>query len=62
MTEHGTVIEYKDPLVLAACELRWSEGAKFALIEAVAICAARELPYPDWVRQQIDMVMGLRLR
>ena len=52
-----TVIEYEDDLVLSACEFRWSKGDKFALIEAITICAANDLEYPKWVRSQIDVAM-----
>ena len=57
MTDLSTVVDYKDDLILAGCEFRWSKGDKFALIEAIAICAARDLSYPKWVRTQIDAAM-----
>jgi hypothetical protein len=57
MNTAKTIIEYNDDLILSACEFRWSKGDKFALIEAVAICAAQALPYPQWVRSQIDTAM-----
>jgi len=49
-----TVTVFSEPIELAACTLRWDEGDRFALIEAVAICAGRQFDYPEWVRQQID--------
>ena len=57
MNAPNSIVEYKDDLILAACEFRWSKGDKFALIEAIAICAAHDLPYPTWVRSQIDSAM-----
>ena len=53
----NTIIKYKDDLILSACEFRWSKGDKFALIEAIAICAANDLQCPKWVRSQIDVAM-----
>jgi hypothetical protein len=58
MNTPSTIIEYEDDLILSACEFRWSKGDKFAFIEAIAICAARKLPYPNWVRDQIDAAMS----
>lgn len=57
MNTSNSVVEFEDDLTLAACEFRWSKGDKFALIEAVAICAANDLQYPRWVRTQIDAAM-----
>jgi hypothetical protein len=57
MNTPNTIIEYKDDLIFSACEFRWSKGDKFALIEAIAICAANDLQYPRWVRSQIDVAM-----
>ncbi|MBT4038410.1 MAG: hypothetical protein HOE65_00060 [Rhodospirillales bacterium] len=57
MNDSSTIVEYEEGLILSACEFRWSKGDKFALIEAVAICAAQSLPYPKWVRSQIDTAM-----
>jgi hypothetical protein len=57
VTNRDNTVEYKDDLIFAACEFRWSRGDKFALIEAVAICAANNLPYPAWVRDQINNAM-----
>lgn len=57
MITPNTIIEYQDDLIFAACEFRWSKGDKFALIEAIAICAANDLKYPKWVRSQIDVAM-----
>jgi hypothetical protein len=49
-------VKFSEPIELAECELRWDEGKgdRFALIEAVAICAGRKWDYPGWVRQEID--------
>lgn len=57
MTTPNTIIEYDDDLVLSGCEFRWLKGDKFALIEAIAICAANDLQYPEWVRGQINTAM-----
>ena len=57
MNTPNNIIEYEDDLILSACEFRWSKGDKFALIEAIAICAANNLQYPNWVRSQIDVAM-----
>ena len=57
MTKSNTIIEYNDDLILSACEFRWLKGDKFALIEAVAICAANDLQYPKWVYSQINAAM-----
>jgi hypothetical protein len=43
MNVPDTIIEYEESLIFAACEFRWLRGDKFALIEAVAICAANDL-------------------
>ena len=57
MNTLGATIEFEDDLILAACEFRWSNDDKFALIEAIAICAANDLQYPKWVRAQINNAM-----
>jgi hypothetical protein len=57
MNTPKTIIKYEDDLIFAACEFRWSKGDKFALIEAIAICAANDLQYPHWVRAQINLAM-----
>ena len=57
MNAPNNIIEYEDDLILSACEFRWLKGDKFALIEAIAICAANDLQYPKWVRSQIDVAM-----
>jgi len=57
MSSPGTTVEFEDDLILAACEFRWSKGDKFALIEAISICAANDLHYPKWVRTQINDAM-----
>ena len=57
MITSNSIIEYQDDLIFAACEFRWSKGDKFALIEAIAICAANDLQYPKWVRSQINLAM-----
>jgi hypothetical protein len=46
--------EFSEEIELAGCELRWDQGDRFALIEAVAICAARQWDYPGWVRRRFD--------
>jgi hypothetical protein len=57
MSDPTNVVEYADDLIFAACEFRWEKGDKFALIEAVAICAANDREYPQWVRYQINAAM-----
>ena len=57
MNTPDSIIEYEESLIFAACEYRWSKGDKFALIEAIAMCAANDFPYPKWVRSQIDVAM-----
>jgi hypothetical protein len=57
MSSPDTIIEYEESLIFAACEFRWSKGDKFALIEAIAICAANDLQYPNWVRSRINTAM-----
>ena len=57
MKKSDTFIDLGEPLPLVGCSLRWLQGDKFALIEAIAICAARSLPYPEWVRAEIDKAM-----
>jgi hypothetical protein len=57
MNTHNTIIEYEDDLIFAACEFRWSKGDKFALIEAIAFCAANDLQYPKWVCSQVNLAM-----
>ena len=57
MSSPDTIIEYEDDLILSACEFRWSKGDRFALIEAIAICAANDLQYPKWVCSQINFAM-----
>lgn len=51
-----TIIKIKD-LDLMELSIRWEDGDKFALIEAVAYCAAKGREYPDWVRARIDEAM-----
>jgi hypothetical protein len=57
MNNPSNVVEYADDLIFAACEFRWEKGDKFALIEAIAICAANDREYPQWVRDQINAAM-----
>ena len=58
MTKSNTIIEYKDDLIFSTFEFRWSKGDKFALIEAIAYCAANDLQYPTWVCSQINSAMA----
>ncbi len=58
MNTPSTIIEFDDDFIFSACEFRWLKGDKFALIEAIAICAANDLEYPKWVRHQINSAMG----
>ena len=46
-----TFITIKD-FDIVELEIRWRDGDKFAFIEAIAYCAARNRPYPDWVGVQ----------
>ncbi|MBT5250292.1 MAG: hypothetical protein HOL68_08855 [Bacteroidetes Order II. Incertae sedis bacterium] len=58
MNKPVTIVEHEDGLIFSACEFRWLKGDKFALIEAIAICAANDLEYPKWVRHQINTAMS----
>ena len=57
MTKASQVVEYREPIALAGLEEQWNRGDRFALIEAVALCAENAWEYPAWVRQTIDTAM-----
>lgn len=41
-------------LLLADCGEHWREGDRFAIVEAIAICAEHGREYPNWVTEQIN--------
>ena len=45
------------PPVLSSLKWQWDEGNRFALVEAIAVCAAYGWEYPEWVRGLIDDAM-----
>lgn len=48
----------KEPAALLGLDWQWENGDKFALVEAVALCAANGWDYPKWVRGIIDGAMA----
>ncbi len=57
MTKTNTVIEFSEPIALAGLDEQWKQGDRFALVEAVALCAQNDWEYPRWVRDTIDEAM-----
>ena len=57
MTDSKTIIEFSEPIALAGLDEQWKQGDRFALVEAVALCAQNDWEYPNWVREAIDEAM-----
>jgi hypothetical protein len=57
MTKKDTIVEYSDPIALGGLDWQWEQGDRFALVEAVALCAANDWEYPQWARKIIDEAM-----
>lgn len=53
-----TVFEYSDPVETAGLQELWKAGDPLALVEAVVRCAKYGAPYPKWVYEIINSVMG----
>jgi hypothetical protein len=57
MATENIIVTHSDPIGLGGLDWQWENGDKFALVEAIALCAANGWDYPDWVRNIIDQAM-----
>ena len=57
MTAKNTQITHADPIGLGGLDWQWEHGDKFALVEAIALCAANGWEYPKWVQKIIGQAM-----
>ena len=57
MKPEDTLVTHTDPIGLGGLDWQWEHGDKFALVEAIALCAANGWEYPEWVRKIVGEAM-----